>query len=136
MPVTTIAHTIATSSVIPYMWIDSGPISIVPVDGDGNAATRPDIAPHSALLTATVRLSRSIRARQRQSLAAALDELEGEVQVDLGVLGELDGRERLVPGLQQLARPPGGDPVGLGVEDQLGVGRVRHRTTIGSPSPF
>ena len=50
MPVTTIAHTIATSSVIPYMWIDSGPISIVPVDGDGNVATRPDIAPHSALL--------------------------------------------------------------------------------------
>ena len=50
MPVTTIAQTIATSSVIPYMWIDSGPISIVPVDGDGNAATRPDIAQHSALL--------------------------------------------------------------------------------------
>jgi hypothetical protein len=69
-------------------------------------------------------------------LAAALDELEGNVQVDLGMLSELDGHERLVSGLQQLARPPGGDPVGLGFEDQLGVGRVRHRTYFGSPSPL
>ena len=69
-------------------------------------------------------------------LAATLDELEGEVQVDLGMLGELNSHERLVPGLQQLVRAPGSDPVGLGVEDQLGVGRVRHRTYFGSPSPF
>jgi hypothetical protein len=69
-------------------------------------------------------------------LAATLDELEGEVQVDLGMLGELDGHERLVPGLQQLTRAPGGDPVGLGVEAEFDVGRVRHRTYFGSPSPF
>ena len=69
-------------------------------------------------------------------LAAALDELEGEVKIDLGMLGELDGHERLVSGLQQLTRTPGSDPVGLGVEDQLGVGRVRHRTYFGSPSPL
>ena len=34
-PVSAIAQTIATSSVIPYMWIDSGPMSMVPVDGEG-----------------------------------------------------------------------------------------------------
>ena len=69
-------------------------------------------------------------------LAASLDELKGEVEIDLRMFSELDGHERLVAGLQQLARSPGGDPVGLCFEDQLGVGRVRHRTTIGSTSPF
>jgi hypothetical protein len=69
-------------------------------------------------------------------LAAALDELEGDVEVDLGMLGQFDGHERLVSCLQELARAPGGDPVGLGVEDQLGVRRVRHSRYFGSPSPF
>ncbi len=48
MPTRPIAATIATSSVIPYMWIVSGPMSIVPVDGEGNEAMRLDIEPHSA----------------------------------------------------------------------------------------
>ena len=44
------AATIATSSVIPYMWIDSGPMSIVPVEGDGKLAMRFSTGRHSALL--------------------------------------------------------------------------------------
>ena len=132
-PVSAIAQTMATSSVIPYMWIDSGPMSRVPVDGDGNVARRLDIEPHSAGFAARG-LEKDSRGQIRR--AAALDELEGEVEVDLGVLGQVHGNERLVAGLQQLARAPGGHAVGFGVEVQLGVGRIRHRTYFGSLSPF
>ena len=117
------------------MWIDSGPISIVPVDGDGKVATRLDIAPHSALSRSSrsalcadarpapgtsyaqlnscrQRVSRSTGSgglekysRGQVGLAAALDELEREVEVDLRVLSQLDGHERLVAGLSAARRP-------------------------------
>ena len=68
-------------------------------------------------------------------LAAALDEIEGDVEVDLGMLGKLDGHQRLVPGLQQLARAPGRDAIDSASKtSSVSAAFVLIGTTIGSTS--
>jgi hypothetical protein len=66
--------------------------------------------------------------------AAAFDQLERDVKVDLAVFSYLDGDERLVTGLQQFVCAPRGHALRLGLADQLGVSRVRHSTYFGLPS--
>src|SRR5262245_49165628 len=126
-PVTPIAATIATSSVIPYMCTDTGPRSSVPEDGDGMVARTLAIgrAFYGAADTqrlATGALEQDLGCEGRRT--AAGDELESNVEVDVALGGELERSIRVVAGPQELLGAPPRHALDLAVHWNLDLGDI------------
>src|SRR3954470_6267482 len=85
-PVSQIAAAIASSSIRPYMWIVSGPRSIVPLCGDGIEArnTGSTFCPGMAMPALDQDVDCGL------DRAALLEQLDGAVQVDVVPGGERD----------------------------------------------
>src|SRR5689334_15483087 len=109
---------IATSRVRPYMWIVSGPRSIVPVCGEGMEArlTAGDILP--AWRNACARcLDQDVD--RRLVRAPVLDQLDRQVQVDVVPRREGDGVAGVVARSNELLGAPVLDAIELGVLDDM-----------------
>src|SRR5215211_1680995 len=107
IPVSTVAATMASSSISPYAWIESGPRSISPRDGDG--MLRIGIR---GILAAAIR--RSEQDLQRQlGRAAVLDQLDRPVEVDVVPGRESGGRGGRVARALELGGAPALHPLQL-----------------------
>ena len=100
------------------MWIVSGPMSIVPVPGEGMEAMRLSMEPHSACLRDPC-LEKN--ASSKLGGAAAFHELDRVMEIDVRSLGELDRLGHLESGPNQLRRTPANDPFELSRKTKLGV---------------
>src|SRR5579871_1990287 len=87
-----------TSSITPYMWSVSGPALKTPLEGDGMYA-------RTAALTAAI-LPLDQDADREVRRAAALEQAERVVEVDVGAGGELERREVAVAGPLEGLRAP------------------------------
>src|SRR5438552_16451745 len=92
-PVSQIAAAIASSSISPYMWIVTGPRSIVPLCGEGMYArlTGGTFSPRAATPASDHDLDRGLPG------AALLDQLDRPVRVDGAQGGTRAGVGWLVP---------------------------------------
>src|SRR5215210_3759821 len=104
-PVRPMHATIASNSISPYMWIVSGPRSIAPLPGDGidaiSAATGTGFCPCSR---SPASLAEDVE--RRFGRAAALDEVDRAMEVDVDASSELGGRSGLVAGALERLRAP------------------------------
>src|SRR5919198_6563743 len=110
-PVSKTQAAMASSSISPYMWIVSGPTSIVPLCGEGMLArnvTGQKILPAAA---GACLLEQDLQ-RQRR-LAAARQELDRKVEVDVRPRRQLGRSGRTVARQFELLGPPGLDQLGL-----------------------
>src|SRR4029453_13538700 len=119
---------IATSSVRPYMWIVSGPRSSVPVLGEGMKArlTRATFCPWptrpargNALDREELDLDQDVDGRLVR--AAALDQLDCQMQVDIVPGGERHGVARVEAGPDELLGTPELDPLHLGLGGEINI---------------
>src|SRR5919106_5558540 len=97
-PVSPTAHAIASSSMSPYAWIETGPRLISPPEGDGMDARRP-LTERSFVLDqdGDGDLGRT----------AALEQRDRGVQIDVGPGRERGRRALRVAGAEELLEPPG-----------------------------
>src|SRR5262249_33243105 len=92
---------IASSSITPYMWIVNGPTWKTPCEGDGIEASTPVTA--SYIADAAGRPGRQAGCSAEDADgdvdgAAALEQVDRVVQVDVGPCGELESVGRGVAG--------------------------------------
>src|ERR1051325_8908666 len=135
MPVSQMAAAMASSSIRPYMWTVTGPRSIVPVCGEGMDAgvTGRTFCPRVKRPALDQDLDRELVG------AAALDQLDGQVQVDVVPGRQRDGIARRVAGSDQLLGAPVLDALELGVDEdgEIRSGhsyfRIREIRRSGSP---
>src|SRR6266540_5817949 len=137
-PVRTMQAAIASSSIRPYMWIVSGPMSIVLVCGEGMKArvTGRTFCPPAPRPADDCGLDQDV---DRQLVrTAVLDEADREVEIDVVPGGKRDRVARVVTGPHELLGTPVLDPFHLVLRKKLELNRrhvlaIRSRAAIGSP---
>src|SRR5205823_7824192 len=112
-PVSQMHAAIASSSITPYMWIVNGPSLYTPVGGEGIEASR-----DSALIERSFCPLRRLQEDLKRELgrAAALEQVDGRVQVDVEARREARGVHRVVARAHQQLGPPALHALQLGLE--------------------
>src|SRR5215210_8990590 len=127
-PVSQMAAAIASSSIRPYMWIVSGPMSSVPVCGDGmEAIIGATFCPGRMTPASAEALDQDVE--RRLVRAARLDELDREVQVDVVPRRQRARVTPVVAGPDELLRAPALHALLLRLGNELDV-RRRHLEAI------
>src|SRR5919201_2125439 len=113
------------SSIRPYMWIVSGPAWTIPVCGEGMDASTAPILPQRAL---------EQDAERELGRAALRDEIDREVEIDLGPPREHLRLRRVVAGARELLDAPALDPLALGLDRDFEICH-RHQPSLRSCPP-